>query len=46
MNLALTAGLVAGLGHPALEARLEATPGMCCVALRRPARQAQGTAAG
>lgn len=35
MNLDLMAGLVEGLGDPTLEARLEPTPGLCCVRLRR-----------
>jgi predicted ArsR family transcriptional regulator len=33
MNLALTEGLVDGLGDPGLQARLDPQPGMCCVAL-------------
>ncbi len=37
MNLELMAGLVDGLEVPDLEARLEPTPGLCCVRLRRPA---------
>jgi predicted ArsR family transcriptional regulator len=36
MNLALMNGLVDGLEGPALEARLEPTPGQCCVRLRKP----------
>ncbi len=34
MNLDLLSGLLAGLRHPGLEARLEPTPGQCCVRLR------------
>ena len=37
MNLELMAGLVDGLEVPELEARLEPTPGLCCVRLRKPA---------
>lgn len=36
MNLDLMTGLVEGLADPTLEARLEPTPGLCCVRLRRP----------
>lgn len=36
MNLDLMAGLVEGLADPTLEARLEPTPGLCCIRLRRP----------
>jgi predicted ArsR family transcriptional regulator len=36
MNLDLMAGFVEGLADPTLEARLEPTPGLCCVRLRRP----------
>ena len=39
MNLDLMAGLVEGLADPTLEARLEPTPGLCCVRLRRPRRE-------
>lgn len=35
MNLDLMAGLVDGLADPNLEARLEPTPGLCCVRLRQ-----------
>jgi predicted ArsR family transcriptional regulator len=35
MNLDLMTGLVEGLADPTLEARLEPTPGLCCVRLRR-----------
>ncbi len=34
MNLDLLSGLLDGLQHPDLEARLEPTPGLCCVRLR------------
>ena len=34
MNLELLSGLLDGLHHPDLEARLEPTPGLCCVRLR------------
>ena len=34
MNLDLLSGLVDGLHHPDVEARLEPTPGLCCVRLR------------
>ena len=37
MNLELMAGLVDGLEASELEARLEPTPGLCCVRLRKPA---------
>ena len=37
MNLELMAGLVDGLEVAELEARLEPTPGLCCVRLRKPA---------
>ena len=33
MNLALTEGVVEGLGDAGLEGRLDPQPGMCCVAL-------------
>lgn len=48
MNLDLMAGLLAGLGHPGLEAFLDPAPGKCCVRLRaRPPRRAgQAKAAG
>ncbi|MDP1794075.1 MAG: transcriptional regulator [Acidimicrobiales bacterium] len=36
MNLDLMAGFVEGLDDPILEARLEPTPGLCCVRLRSP----------
>lgn len=36
MNLDLMAGLVDGLADSTFEARLEPTPGLCCVRLRRP----------
>ena len=36
MNLDLMSGLVDGLGLVELEARLEPTPGLCCVRLRKP----------
>jgi predicted ArsR family transcriptional regulator len=36
MNLELMTGLVEGLAGPNLEARLEPTPGLCCVRLRKP----------
>jgi predicted ArsR family transcriptional regulator len=32
-NLALTEGLVEGLGDPRLEARLDSQPGLCCVVI-------------
>jgi predicted ArsR family transcriptional regulator len=35
MNLDLMAGLVDGLADPNLVARLEPTPGLCCVRLRQ-----------
>jgi predicted ArsR family transcriptional regulator len=35
MNLELMTGLVEGLAVPNLEARLEPTPGLCCVRLRK-----------
>ena len=38
MNHELLQGMVDGLGHTGLEARLEPAPGMCCVRLRKPAR--------
>ena len=34
MNLELLSGLLDGLHHPDLKARLEPTPGLCCVRLR------------
>jgi predicted ArsR family transcriptional regulator len=37
MNLELMSGLVSGIGQTNLEARLEPTPGQCCVRLRLPA---------
>ncbi len=41
MNLELMAGVLAGLGHPGLEAGLDPAPGRCCVRLRaRPRRRA------
>jgi predicted ArsR family transcriptional regulator len=45
MNRDLLGGVVEGLGHPGLEARLEPAPGMCCVRLRRPARTNNGARA-
>ena len=39
MNLALTAGLIIGLGDRSGEARLDPQPGQCCVAIGRARRQ-------
>lgn len=36
MNLDLMTGLVEGLADPTLQARLQPTPGLCCVRLARP----------
>ncbi len=36
MNFELIAGLLDGLEHPTLAARLEPDPGRCCVRLREP----------
>jgi len=38
MNLALADGLIDGLGHPRLVARLDPQPGQCCVAIGHAAR--------
>ena len=38
MNLALADGLIDGLGHPNLVARLDPQPDQCCVAIGRAAR--------
>jgi predicted ArsR family transcriptional regulator len=37
MNLDLIDGLLAGLGHAGLQARLDPAPGRCCVIVRTPA---------
>jgi len=42
MNLDLMSGLVDGLGLVELEARLEPTPGLCCVRLRKPDAESRG----
>ncbi|MCA1692316.1 MAG: transcriptional regulator [Actinobacteria bacterium] len=45
MNLELMTGMVAGLGNPGLDARLDPGPGLCCVRIRqrpRPASEAAG----
>ena len=42
MNHDLLEGVVDGLGHPGLEARLEPAPDMCCVRLRKRARGRAG----
>ena len=34
MNLDLLSGLLDGLRHPDIEARLEPAPGLCCVRIR------------
>jgi hypothetical protein len=39
MNLALLAGVVAGMGAPDLDAHPEPTPGQCCVAVAAPPRR-------
>ena len=36
MNLALTEGLLAGVGEDTIVARLDPQPGMCCVAIAQP----------
>jgi predicted ArsR family transcriptional regulator len=38
MNLALADGLIDGLGHPTIAARLDPQPGQCCVAIGRATR--------
>ena len=42
MNLALLQGLLAGAGASELSARLEPTPGLCCVAIAADAGTASG----
>lgn len=42
MNRDLLTGVLAGLGHEGLDARLEPVPGMCCVRLRKNAPMRPG----
>ena len=46
MNLELMTGMLLGLRHPGLDARLDAAPGMCCVRIRESSRRSEKAGAG